>query len=176
MVRARGRPTARGRPNEFGPTGLRIRLVAAGARMPDWVAAGLVDYAKRFPRELPLELEEVRAAGRSRGGDVKRALAAEGERMLDRAGGARVVALDVGGRLLDSEGLAAELTRWRREARDVAILIGGPQGLAPACLERAELKWSLSPLTLPHQLVRIVVAEQLYRALTILQGHPYHRS
>jgi len=144
--------------------------------MPDWVAAGFADYAKRFPRELPLELEEIRPAGRSRGGDARRLLAGEGERMLDRAGGARIVALAVGGRLLDSEGLAAELTRWRLEARDVAILIGGPSGLAPACLERAELQWSLSPLTLPHQLVRIVVAEQLYRALTIVQGHPYHRS
>ena len=144
--------------------------------MPDWVAAGFADYAKRFPRDLPIELHEIRPAGRTRGGDAPRALAADGQRMLSRAGGARLVALDVAGRLLDSGELAAELGRWRSEGGDVAILIGGPDGLAPACLERADLRWSLSPLTLPHQLVRIVVTEQLYRALTILQGHPYHRS
>lgn len=144
--------------------------------MPDWVAAGFDEYAKRFPRDLPLELAEIRLAPRPRGGDTERAISAEGERMLARAGDARVVALESGGRLLDSGALAGELDRWRRDAHDVALLIGGPDGLAPACLERAEWRWSLSPLTLPHALVRIVVAEQLYRALAILRGHPYHRA
>lgn len=155
---------------------MRLRLIAAGSRVPAWVEEGFREYAQRLPRELPLELVEIRLGRRRKGGETARARADEGARMLAGAGEARVVALDAGGRLFDTEGLASELDAWRHAGRDVALLVGGPDGLAPACLERAELCWSLSPLTLPHALVRIVVVEQIYRASSILQGHPYHRA
>ncbi|MBA3563434.1 MAG: 23S rRNA (pseudouridine(1915)-N(3))-methyltransferase RlmH [Gammaproteobacteria bacterium] len=155
---------------------MRIRLIAAGSRMPAWVEEGFREYAKRLPRELELELSEIRLGHRGKSADRVRARADESARMLADAGTARIVALDVGGVLLDTARLAVELDRWRNGGRDVALLIGGPDGLAPECLDRAGLRWSLSPLTLPHGLVRIVVAEQLYRASSILQGHPYHRA
>ncbi|HWP94643.1 MAG TPA: 23S rRNA (pseudouridine(1915)-N(3))-methyltransferase RlmH [Gammaproteobacteria bacterium] len=155
---------------------MRIRLVAAGSRMPRWVEDGFRDYAARMPRECRLELVEVPLARRTAKSDVTRAVAQEGERMLAAAGaGARIIALAVEGRTLSTPQLAVELERWLAGGRDVALLVGGPDGLAPACLARAEWCWSLSPLTLPHPLVRIVVAEQLYRAWTLLAGHPYHR-
>ncbi|MGH8494662.1 MAG: 23S rRNA (pseudouridine(1915)-N(3))-methyltransferase RlmH [Gammaproteobacteria bacterium] len=155
---------------------MRIRLIAAGTRMPAWVGEGFRDYARRLPRELSLELSEIRLGRRTKGSDASRARADEGDRMLADAGAARIVALDAGGRLFDTDGFSAELDRWRQGGRDVALLLGGPDGLSPECLDRAELKWSLSPLTLPHALVRIVVAEQMYRAASILHGHPYHRA
>lgn len=143
--------------------------------MPAWVTAGFSDYAGRMPRECRLELDEIPLGQRS--GKDGRAVAQEGERMLRRlADGGRLVALDVGGRALDTAGLARRLEGWLQDGRDVAFAVGGPDGLAPAVLERAEWRWSLSPLTLPHGLVRIVLAEQLYRATTVLAGHPYHRA
>jgi len=111
-----------------------------------------------------------------RSGDVVRAIRDEGERMLGSlADTDQVVALDVCGRKFDSPGVAGLLEGWMQAGGDVALLVGGPDGLADACIERSRLRWSLSPLTLPHGLVRILVAEQLYRAWTILKRHPYHR-
>jgi 23S rRNA (pseudouridine1915-N3)-methyltransferase len=155
---------------------MRIRLLAVGQRPPGWVAEGYRDFARRLPPECSLELVEIPIARRSKGADVARLMEAEGERLLAAVpSGAVVVALDVSGERWDTEQLAARLHRWMHDGRDIALMIGGPDGLSRACRQRADVTWSLSPLTLPHALVRIVVAEQIYRAWTILRGHPYHR-
>lgn len=156
---------------------MKLRLLAAGTRMPAWVTAAFEDYAGRLPPDSRLELVEI-PLGRRQGRrpDLARAVAAEGERMLAAAGQARLIALEVQGRAWSTEALARELAAWREDGRDVALCIGGPDGLAPAVRERAEKRWSLSPLTLPHGLVRVIVAEQLYRAWSILHNHPYHRA
>ena len=155
---------------------MRIRLIAAGTRMPDWVRQGFVDYASRMPKQCALELKEIPLGTRSRSGSPDKAVEQEGQRMLAALRDSdRVVALDVRGQELDSQGLSQRLDVWIREGANVALLVGGPDGLAAPCLERSESLWSLSKLTLPHGLVRIMVAEQLYRAWSMLQNHPYHR-
>ena len=155
---------------------MRIHLISSGNRMPRWVQEGYEEYAKRMPLECSLRLVEIAPGRRGKGMDAKRAVAEEGERMLRALPkGARVIALDVGGRSWSTEQLSARLDGWLADGRDLALLVGGPEGLAPACLERAEGRWSLSPLTFPHPLVRVVLAEQLYRAWSLLKGHPYHR-
>ena len=156
---------------------MRSRLIAVGERMPAWVADGFAEYKKRLSRELPLDLVEIRLGARGKGRDPARAIAEEGAAV--RAAlpkDAHVVALDGRGSAWSSEQLAAELKRWRMEGRDVAFLIGGPDGHAADVLAASHQRWSLGPLTLPHMLVRLVVAEQLYRAMTMLAGHPYHRA
>ena len=154
---------------------MRLRLVAVGTRMPGWVDEGFKDYAGRMPRECRLELREVPLGRRSRGTEPVRAVAAEGERLLAASEDCVRVCLDVQGAAVDTAGLSRRLAGWLQDGQDVALLVGGPDGLAPACLEAARWRWSLSPLTLPHGLVRVLVAEQLYRAWTVLSGHPYHR-
>jgi 23S rRNA (pseudouridine1915-N3)-methyltransferase len=152
---------------------MRARLIAVGERMPAWVAAGLDEYIKRLRRELPLQLVEVSAKSR----DPARMMAEEGAAQLAAiAPGAHVVALDGRGKPWSSEELAAQLARWRMAGKDLALVIGGADGLAPALLDRADQRWSLGPATLPHMLVRILVAEQLYRATSLLGHHPYHRA
>jgi len=149
-------------------------LIAVGERMPQWVQQGYAEYAKRLSRELPLHLVEVSTKGRS--SDPARAMATEGAALLAAIPkDAHVVALDGRGKAWSSEDLAAQLERWRMSGKDLAFVIGGADGLAPAVLERADQRWSLGPATLPHPLVRIVVAEQLYRAVSQLVNHPYHR-
>jgi 23S rRNA (pseudouridine1915-N3)-methyltransferase len=122
---------------------MRIRIIAVGTKMPDWVEAGYAEYAKRMPRDVTVEMVELPLAQRSKNSDIAKAMEKEGEAML--------AVIEKGGK------------------------DGGPDGLAPACVALATVKWSLSPLTLPHPLVRILVIEQLYRACTILQNHPYHK-
>jgi 23S rRNA (pseudouridine1915-N3)-methyltransferase len=156
---------------------MRARLIAVGERMPAWVADGFAEYKKRLSRELPLDLVEIRLGARGKGRDPARAIADEGAAV--RAAlpkDAHVVALDGRGSAWSSEQLAAELKRWRMEGHDVVFLIGGPDGHAADVLAASHQRWSLGPLTLPHMLVRLVVAEQLYRAMTMLAGHPYHRA
>lgn len=144
--------------------------------MPGWVAEGCQEYTRRLPPELALEWHEIPLGKRSRSQPVARAIAEEGERMLKMIGrDDQVVALDLKGRSLATEALAGQLAQWQQAARPLSILIGGPDGLSDACLARADMRWSLSDLTLPHPLVRIVLAEQLYRAWTVLSGHPYHK-
>jgi len=151
---------------------MRAWLIAVGERMPAWVQAGYAEYAKRLSRELPLQLVEISTRTR----DPARLVAEEGAALLGAIPkGAHVVALDGRGKTWSSEELAAQLARWRMQGKDLAFLIGGADGLAPAVLERADQHWSLGPLTFPHPLVRIVVAEQLYRASSQLAHHPYHR-
>jgi 23S rRNA (pseudouridine1915-N3)-methyltransferase len=154
---------------------MRARLIAVGDRMPAWVGEGFAEYAKRLSRELPLELVEISTRQRAR--ETQRAIADEGAAMLAAIPkSAHVVALDGRGKTWSSEDLAQQLAQWRMQGQDLAFLIGGPDGLAPAALERAQQRWSLGPLTLPHPLVRIVLAEQLYRAVSLLGNHPYHRA
>jgi 23S rRNA (pseudouridine1915-N3)-methyltransferase len=156
---------------------MRARLIAIGERMPGWVAEGFAEYRKRLSHELPLELVELKPGMRGKGRDDARAMQEEGIAILAALPqDIHVVALDGRGKNWSSEELAAQLARWRMTGRDLAFLIGGPDGHAPEVLARADQQWSLGPLTLPHMLVRLVLAEQLYRATTIMAGHPYHRA
>jgi 23S rRNA (pseudouridine1915-N3)-methyltransferase len=156
---------------------LRLALIAATNRQPAWVDAGYADYAKRLRGRCALELKEVPLARRAASTPVARAVDAEGERMLGAVPpGAHVVALVEDGKPWSTATLAAKLEGWMRLGTPVALLIGGPDGLAAACLERASERWSLSPLTLPHGLVKVIVAEALYRAWSVLERHPYHRA
>ena len=153
---------------------MRTLLIAVGDRLPAWVQEGYAEYAKRLSRELPLQLVEISTKSRSR--DVARAIADEGNAILASIPkSAHVVALDGRGQPWSSEDVAIQLARWRMLGQDLAFVIGGPDGLAPAVFARAQQRWSLGPATLPHPLVRIVVAEQLYRAVSQLGNHPYHR-
>ena len=155
---------------------MQIHLIAVGNRMPGWVSQGYEEFARRMPPECRLNLIEIPAAKRTKAADIKRLLVQDGERMLEALPkNVLVVALDVNGHRWDTEQLAQQLEAWMHEGRDVALLVGGPEGLAPACRQQAERSWSLSPLTFPHPLVRIIVAEQLYRATTILKHHPYQK-
>lgn len=155
---------------------MRIQLFAVGTRMPAWVKAGFAEYSSRLPRECSLQLVEIPAGKRGKDGDPQRALREEGERLLAAIPrGARVIALEVGGLQWSTGELARQLSNWLKDGRDVALLVGGPDGLDETCRARAEAAWSLSLLTFPHFLMRIIVAEQIYRAWSILQRHPYHR-
>ncbi len=155
---------------------MRILLIAVGRGMPGWVEAGVEDYASRLQAAPSFELIEVAAARRGRKPDPRRSRREEGESLLAAVpAGARIIALDERGRQSGSLELAGRMGRWMQEGRDVALLVGGADGLSAACLQAAESRWSLSRLTLPHMLVRVVVAEQIYRAWSILQRHPYHR-
>ena len=154
---------------------MKIQLIAVGTKMPDWVTAGFNEYQRRFPKEIPLELIEIPAGKRGKNADIARILQKEGEPTMAAAGKARIVTLDIPGKPWTTEQLAQQLEVWKQDGRDVALLIGGPEGLSPECKAAAEQSWSLSPLTLPHPLVRIVVAESLYRAWSITTNHPYHR-
>jgi len=153
---------------------VRTLLIAVGDRLPAWVQEGYAEYAKRLSRDLPVQLVEISTKSRSR--DVARAIADEGTAILASIPkSAHVVALDGRGQPWSSEDVAVQLTRWRMLGQDLAFVIGGPDGLAPTVFARAQQRWSLGPATLPHPLVRIVVAEQLYRAVSQLGNHPYHR-
>lgn len=154
---------------------MKIRLIAVGQRPPEWVSRGFTEYARRLPREMPLELIEV-AAARRKNASGQQAGELEAQRLLAQVRpGDLLVALDERGKTWSTLELAQKLDDWRMQGRDVAFLIGGADGLDPACRERADQVLSLSAMTLPHALVRVVLAEQLYRAWTILTGHPYHR-
>lgn len=145
--------------------------------MPGWVAEGVADYRKRLSRDLPLELVEIPLGHRGKSRDPQRAIAEEGAAVLAALPkDAHRVALDGRGKPWTSEQLAEQLAAWRMGGRDLALLIGGPDGHAPDVLAQVHQTWSLGPLTLPHMLVRLLVVEQLYRASSLLAGHPYHRA
>lgn len=155
---------------------MRMRVIAVGRRLPRWVGEVFAEYARRLPGTLRIALEELSPGLRGGARGSAQAIATERDRLLGAVRGEDfVVALDEHGRELTTEELAGWLAERMREGRDLAFLIGGPDGLAPAVLERSNFTWSLSRLTLPHALVRVVLAEQLYRAHTVLAGHPYHR-
>jgi 23S rRNA (pseudouridine1915-N3)-methyltransferase len=156
---------------------MKCRLIAAGTRLPDWVNSGFREYQKRLRTPLVLELHEISVATRSAGENPQRAVQREGADMLAAIGrDDYVVALEIAGKSMSTEQLSAWLAERLREARPLALLIGGPDGLSPPCRDRADQTWSLSALTLPHALVRVIVAEQIYRAMSFLAGHPYHRA
>lgn len=144
--------------------------------MPAWVTAGFEDYAQRLPRELKLELVELPLAVRGKNADLERAKQAEGDKLLERSAGCTRVMLDERGASWSSTELANRLQVWMQQGRDVALLIGGPDGHAAEVHAAAQERWSLSRLTLPHALVRVLVAEQLYRAWSLTANHPYHRA
>lgn len=155
---------------------MRFHVVTVGTRVPEWVDAGFADYARRLPGGSRLALHTVAAARRGGKRGVESARADEAAR-LRAATPPRAyrVALDGGGRALSTRELAGRVAEWNRTGAEVAFLVGGPDGLDPELLRAADERWSLSPLTLPHALVRVIVAEQVYRALSILHNRPYHR-
>jgi 23S rRNA (pseudouridine1915-N3)-methyltransferase len=155
---------------------MKCRLIAAGTRLPEWVNSGFHEYQKRLRTPLSLELREIAVATRRAGENPERAIMREGADMLAALGkDDYVIALEIGAKSMSTEQLSAWLAERMRDGRPLALLIGGPDGLSAPCRARADFAWSLSPLTLPHALVRVVVAEQLYRATSLLAGHPYHR-
>jgi len=155
---------------------MRVRAIAIGSRMPRWVDEAVEDYTKRLAPKLKVTWTEIPAGPRTAGRDSARAVAVESERLLAALRADEfVVALDERGKQLSTRELAGWLHERMQDGRDLAFVIGGPDGLAADILVRSQLKLSLSRLTFPHALVRVVLAEQLYRAHTVLTGHPYHR-
>ncbi len=154
---------------------MKFRLLSVGVKSPAWVREGFAEYAKRMPREMPLELVEITAPKHH--GDVAQFVQAEGAKMTAQLSDDDwVVALTESGRPVSSVQLADKMEQWRMAGRNVAFLIGGSDGLSKAALKRADELMSLSSLTFPHYLVRVVAAEALYRAWSIGAGHPYHRA
>jgi len=155
---------------------MRLVMVAVGERMPVWVDQAYKEYAKRLSRECTLQLAEVTPSKHRKSGDINRAVADEGKRIMTALPKhCFTIAMDERGALWNTQQLASQLREWLQSGSDVAFMIGGADGLSDECKSRAQCLWSLSPLTLPHALVRVVLAEQLYRAWTVVAGHPYHR-
>jgi 23S rRNA (pseudouridine1915-N3)-methyltransferase len=155
---------------------MQIHLISVGKRMPDWVKQGYEEYAKRLPRECALVLQEITPGKRLKNTDIARLVRDEGERMITAVPpGAHVVALDIPGKPWTTAELSGAMCRWLKNGQKVALLVGGPEGLAESARNLAQETWSLSRLTFPHPLVRIIVAEQIYRAWSMLSNHPYHR-
>lgn len=155
---------------------MQIQLLAVGQKMPAWVVDGFNEYQKRFPNECKLTLKEIAPHKRGKKADTKRLTELEGDALLAAIPkGNRVVTLEVNGKPWTTPKLAQQLQAWQMDGRDVSLLVGGPEGLSDACLAAAEQRWSLSPLTLPHPFVRVLVAESLYRAWSLNNNHPYHR-
>ncbi len=155
---------------------MKIHLLAVGNKMPDWVNKGYNEYAKRLTGDCQLKMVEITPGKRGKNADLARIKIQEGERILSAIPKrSLVVALEVKGKAWTTEELSRQLDNWLHGGQDIALLIGGPEGLSAACVDRADIKWSLSSLTLPHPLVRVLLSEQLYRAYSILKHHPYHR-
>lgn len=155
---------------------MKIQLIAVGDKMPDWVNAGFSDYQKRFRGDISLNLQEISLNKRHDKAQLKAAQEKETREILTRAGSAAIITLDGQGKEFSSEELAKRLRFWQENHREIALIIGAPEGLTPEIKSRAVESWSLGKLTLPHPLVRIIVAEALYRAWSINQNHPYHRA
>ena len=155
---------------------MKISIVAVGTKMPAWVTQAVEEYGRRMPRELKLQWREIPLARRAQGASAEQLREREGEQLLKAVpAGDAVVALDVLGKRISTAKLARKLEDWQMSGLNYSLLVGGPDGLSPRCLDRAGARWSLSDLTLPHPMVRVLLAEQLYRAWTITVNHPYHR-
>lgn len=155
---------------------MRVRLIAVGTKMPKWVTEGYEEYAKRLPKDFALELVELPMSPRGKNTDIVKAIQKEGDAMLAAIpAGDKVIALEVLGKAWSTENLADQTANWRMDGYNISLLVGGPDGLDPRCTARADQAWSLSKLTLPHPMVRILLAEQIYRAWTLMNNHPYHR-
>ena len=156
---------------------MQLLVAAVGQRMPNWVNEAWTEYARRMPAGVALVLREINLAKRGKNADTRRLTRVEGKALVDAMPkGARIIALDVKGQSWSTEKLASNLENWMGDGRDVGFMIGGPDGIDAEVMRTADTRWSLGPLTLPHPLVRVVLAEQLYRAWTITQNHPYHRA
>lgn len=156
---------------------MHINLIAVGHKMPAWVEAGYVEYAERLKGDVTLSLKEIALQKRSDKNQIAAARQKEDEQILQQLALADyIVTLDIPGKIYTSEALAKRLQYWQQQARQLALVIGGPEGLSAAVKAKAHESWSLGKLTLPHPLVRIIVAEALYRAWSINQNHPYHRA
>jgi len=156
---------------------MKFYLIAVGQRVPDWIKQGYHEFAKRLPSEHRINLIEIGTSKRHKNSDFRRLLEREAQSMSTAIPkSSLVIALDVNGQQWSTEQLAQQIIDWQQQGCDVTFLIGGPDGLAPECIARAQLVWSLSSLTFPHALVRVMVAEQLYRAWSIINDHPYHRN
>ena len=156
---------------------MHIRLIVVGDRQPSWVSDAFDDYARRLPRQWKFRLDTVATGRRSKSADPLGAVEAEGQKVLGKVkAGEQLIVLDERGTELSSVELAGELSVWQAAGRDLCFVIGGPDGVSRSCMERADFRWSLSKLTLPHGLARVLCVEQLYRAWTVSTGHPYHRA
>jgi 23S rRNA (pseudouridine1915-N3)-methyltransferase len=156
---------------------MRIKLVSVGTRMPLWVETGIEEYRRRLPREFELRVVEIPLGNRGKSASATVAMQKEGEACLKAVEkGEYLVALDVKGRSMTTEDMAAAIGTLRDQGQDLCLVVGGPDGLAPEVLAAARASWSLSALTFPHPLVRVILAEQLYRIWSIISGHPYHRA
>jgi len=155
---------------------MKIMLIAVGRRMPQWVTDAFNGYAQRMPRHCALQLAEIAAGKRGKNADITRINREEGQRLLEAIpNSAHVIALERKGREKSTDQLAVSMEKWLASGQDVVLLVGGPEGLSEDCLQRADECWSLSKMTLAHPLVRVVIAEQLYRAWSIIANLPYHR-
>ena len=155
---------------------MQIQMLAVSNKMPAWVNSGFEEYQKRFPRDMSLDLIEITPQKRGKKAELEKIKNQEGEALLAAIPkGNRIVTLEVHGRPWTTPQLAKQMAGWQMDGRNVSLLIGGPEGLSDACLAAAEQRWSLSPLTLPHPIVRVIVAESLYRAWSLNNNHPYHR-
>ena len=153
-----------------------IKVAAIGQRMPQWVTTAWQEYARRFPKSVRLELAELAMERRGKNADIDRLRNLEGRNLIAAIPkGAKAIALDISGKAWSTREVASNLEDWMAGGRDICLLVGGPDGLSADCLSTVEGLWSLGPLTLPHPLVRVVLAEQLYRAWSIVNHHPYHR-
>jgi len=156
---------------------VHIRLIAVGERQPSWVDAAVESYVTRLPPQWRFSVDTVATARRSRSGNAAAAVSDEGERILSKLGrDEQLVLLDERGRQIDSTALAGRLAAWQSGGRDLSFVIGGPDGVSDECRRRADFVWSLSALTLPHGIARVLLVEQLYRAWSLGAGHPYHRA
>ncbi len=156
---------------------MKVTLLCVGSRMPSWVDDGVEDFAKRIRAGLGFTLIEIPPAKRGKSTTLAQCLFKEAESILDRIpAGAYVVAFDVKGKPVSTEKLVEQMNHLRHVGQDMCLLIGGPDGLHDSVLHRANVRWSLSGMVMPHGLVRVLVIEQLYRAQSIIQGHPYHRA
>ncbi len=153
-----------------------IKLIAVGTKMPNWVSQGYQEYAERMPHESRLKLIEIEAAKRTKNADLEKIMDLESTQLLKATEkNELVIALDRQGKAVNTLDLAEHIRQCQQLGQNLCLLIGGPEGMSEAILKQCHQRWSLSALTLPHPLVRVIVAEQLYRAVSILQNHPYHR-
>jgi 23S rRNA (pseudouridine1915-N3)-methyltransferase len=155
---------------------MNIHLITLGNKMPSWVNDGFTEYQKRLSKDTVLNLVEIPLIKRGKNADLQQIAQKEGDKMLRMIPAhSHIVTLEIKGQAWSTEQLATRLNDWKHLGKPVSLLIGAPEGLTPQCLAKADERWSLSPLTLPHPLVRVIVAEQMYRAWSILAKHPYHR-
>lgn len=155
---------------------MKIKLITIGKKMPVWVTTAFAEYKKRLPREINIELIELDMPKRQKNADLQQLISKESQLMFGHINPREtVIALDERGKSWSTKELAQQLKNWLQEGQDVCLLVGGPDGLSDECKQRAQSLWSLSALTLPHPMIRPIIAEQIYRAWTILNNHPYHR-